>query len=270
MTAASEPLPGPILKWPGSKWRLAARIAGLLPMTRTYLEPFAGSAAVLLNLEPREFEVLNDLDGDICNLYRVLRDEGQRARLCELVAYTPWSREEYLLARDETDDPVERARRWLIRCWQGYGSRHVVTAGWRRMLGRGPCRGRGPQVWAGLPERIAVAGERLQGCYIERRPALQLLRDYSHAECAIYADPPYHPETMVDDRYYRHRMDGADHAELLELLDAHPGPVVLSGYRCRLYDDRLGRWERLDIPARVEGGRSKLESLWVKRGETWS
>src|SRR5258708_9224550 len=97
----------PVLKYPGAKWRLADWIIQHLPPHKMYIEPFLGSGAIFFNKKPSEFELLNDRDGDVVNLFRVMRDSGQE--LAERIELTPWARSEYeLLERDFNNPDVER------------------------------------------------------------------------------------------------------------------------------------------------------------------
>jgi len=101
----------------GGKVGLASRIVDLMPPHRVYIEPFAGSLAVLFAKQPCVHEIVNDLDGAIVNFWRVLRDQPEQLeRACAL---SPYSRAEWEACGvgldDETLDRVERARRFWVR-----------------------------------------------------------------------------------------------------------------------------------------------------------
>lgn len=250
----------PLLKYPGAKWTLAPWIAAHFPAHRTYLEPYFGSGAVLFAKPPSRAEIVNDLDDEIVNLFRAIRDRP--ADLARAVALTPWAREEFAHANAEPDvaDEVERARLFLVRCWQQIGSRTVsrgCRGTWRnshRQDHTGP--------WRSLPERVYEAAERLARVQIEHKPALDVIAAHASPDVLVYADPPY-PLATRSRRQYRHEMTDEDHADLLAALDRHPGPVLLSGYRCALYDERLARWTRVDKAATAERGLARVESLWL-------
>lgn len=148
-----------------------------------------------------------------------------------------------------------------------HGMRMCRKGGWahatgKQALGRnGGIAPRAPQ-WRNLPARILAATDRLREAQIEHRPALDIIARYAHTDCLIYADPPYVLRTRSE-KQYQCEMTDADHTALLDALDAHPGPVLLSGYRCPLYDERLGHWRRVDQAALAEGGRRRIESLWL-------
>lgn len=238
------------------------------PPHKTYLEPFFGSGAVFFNKEKSIVETLNDIDGNIVNFFKVLREKPEE--LAWLISLTPWSREEYIntltYANEETwfrrtGDELEDARRLLIRMWQSRGSKTSDRSGWRHdKQGRGgsSC----PKEWQRIPKRIFEAAERLKEAQIENRPALDIIKQYGYPEVLIYADPPY-PLSTRSKRMYAHEMSDTDHLELLEALDAHPGPVLLSGYASKLYDDQLKHWTRKTTMALAEGGRQREEVLWI-------
>lgn len=265
---------GPVLKWPGSKWRIADRIAASLPPHTTYLEPFFGSGAVFFRKSPGALETINDRDDRVVNLFRVLRERPDD--LARAIALTPWSRTEYasVYTLPPFGDPVEAARRFLVRCWQSHGSRLDRRSGWRHATGRGDAVPRDyPADWAGLPARIAATAARLRAAQIECRPALEVLARHAHPNCLVYADPPY-PLATRGDLFYAMEMDNDDHRALLAALVAHPGPVVVSGYACALYDEALAGWHRETLAATAEGGRARTEVIWrnarAARPQLWA
>ena len=252
----------PVLKYPGSKWTLAAWLVGHLPPHEIYVEPFFGSGAVFFTKEPSRLETINDLDGRVVNLFRVLRDHPED--LARALYLTPWSAQEHreadVAGRDLTGDAVEDARRFLTVAWQSHGADNKWRNGWKRAGRDGTPHP--AHTWLGLPDRLLVAAERLRGVQVECRDATEVVRWHTDPAALFYADPPY-PLAERSRAYYRLEMADADHAALLDALDAHPGPVLLSGYRCALYDERLAHWRRVDRAALAEGGRRRVESLWL-------
>jgi len=104
--------------WYGGKFSHLNWLLPLLPETQHYCEPFGGSAAVLINRIPAPVETYNDLDGDLVNFFRVLRD--QKDDLIMAIGLTPFSREEFEISIRDDDDcsPLERARRFFVRARQ--------------------------------------------------------------------------------------------------------------------------------------------------------
>lgn len=264
---------GPVLRYPGSKHSLARRIVQMMPRHRRYLEPFMGSAAVLLAKPRSRDEIVNDRDDDIVNLFRILRDDALRAELVEAVELTPYAEAELKVlggAATPTDDAVERARRFLVRSWFDIaGLRPHGHASSMRVPGPKTPQHRPASVWDKLPERISCAGRRLAGVEVLSRDAISLIESQNDPRVLIYADPPYLHSTRQSKSYYRHEMTDCDHERLLYALRRHPGPVLLSGYDSALYRSELEStgWRRHEMPGRAQnirpGDPAKKEIVWA-------
>lgn len=241
-----------ILHYPGSKWSMAEWIISHMPEHETYLEPYFGSGAVLFNKQRSSLETINDINGDVVNLFRMIRDHPEE--LSRLISWTPYSRAEYYDAYNREDcDDLERARRFLVRCWMARGAKTSDRTGWRHHIDVKSCPNKPcPRQWLDMPDKILATTERLQGVQIESQPALKLIERYRRPDVLIYADPPYLLETRSG-RMYQNEMNDDDHYELLEALEIHPGPVLLSGYDHPMYNDRLKHWKRETRTAWAEG-----------------
>jgi DNA adenine methylase len=257
--------PRTVIKYPGAKWSVAQWIVSVIPPHKSYLEPFFGSGAVFFTKPPSRIETINDLDGEIVNLFTVIRDRPEE--LERAVALTPYSREEYdeawiALRAQAPADPVEAARRTLVRYWQTHGSRSLYKGGWKNdRAGREYAYA--ARYWNRLPAWIAESVGRLKEAQIEHVPAVECIRRFRSPEVLIYADPPYLLSTRKQ-RQYRVEMEGEDqHRELLKVLLDHPGPVMLSGYDNELYNDTLPGWMKLRHKAMCEYGGKRTEVLWV-------
>lgn len=262
MTAPARPL----LRYHGGKWMLAPWIISHLPRHRIYVEPFGGAASVLLR-KPRSYaEVYNDLDGEVVNLFRVCRERP--AELVRGIEWTAYARDEYRLAFEETDDPLESARRMVVRSFMGFGSNAVqraVKSGFRANASRS---GTTPaHDWRHLPPNLLAVAERLRGVTIENRPAAEVIAQQDGPTTLVYADPPYVRETRSNKMHghhgYTHEMTDADHKDLAEVLRGVRGMVALSGYRCDMYDALYAGWRRIDRDALADGARKRVESLWL-------
>ncbi|GAA0897930.1 DNA adenine methylase [Pseudonocardia zijingensis] len=254
----------------GGKQLLASRIAAVFPPHRHYVEPFAGSLAVLLAKAPSPFETVNDLDSDLMTFWQVLRDQpDELARVCAL---TPHSRAEFEAARTRPDTltDLERARRVWVYLTQGRGG-VLRNTGWRHY--KKPSGGTSVTDYLrGYVARIHPALERLQHVSLECRPALDVIADYGcHPDVLLYVDPPYLGSTRGWGANYRLEMRGVDeHAELVDALAGCRASVVLSGYPSQLYDDALAGWHRLEIPTHTgQSARgawsARTEVLWMNR-----
>lgn len=260
----------PLIRYHGGKWRLAPWIIQHLPPHRVYVEPFGGAAGVLLQKERAYAEVYNDLDSDIVNLFRVLRDPECSARLIDLVKLTPYARDEFDDAYESHPDPVERARRTIVRASMGFGSAGATmgTTGFRIDTRRR--YGTAQQLWAEYPATLGPVIQRLTGVMIENRPALEVIRQHDAPDTLFFVDPPYLHETRYAGarcgRYYAHEMTDQDHHDLLDEICRVQGMVVISGYPSALYESALSGWAVTTTTARISAGRGagiRTECLWI-------
>ena len=247
-----------VLKYPGAKNRLAPWICEYIPKHDVYLEPFGGSLAVLFNKQRSHIETVNDLHGEVVNFFRVLRDDPDELK--RLIELTPYSRAEYDLAYQESDADVERARRFCVRCWQGFGCANLYHNGFKS--GQQTNSPNPAKAWAKYPDVVTQASKRLKGVQIENLPAIELIKRYNTSDVFIYADPPYLHGTRKN-YLYKYEMTDANHEELLNVLVRHPGKVLLSGYDNDMYNSMLQGWRKVQKATRAEGGRARIETLWM-------
>lgn len=261
----------PALRWHGGKWNLAPWIVSHFPKHRVYVEPFGGAASVLLRKERSYAEIYNDLDVAVVNLFRVLRSD-RADELLRLLDLTPFARAEFELSYLPSDDPVEQARRLVVRSFMGFGSdghNPEVRTGFRAASNRS---GTTPaHDWVNLRPAYDILRRRLDGVVIECRPAIDVMRRHDGPDTLHYADPPYLPETRSNKsrrgklRYhaYSHEMTRAEHGVLLKALRTLKGGVVVSGYPSELYDARLKGWRRVETTALADGARPRIEVVWL-------
>lgn len=260
----------PLIRYHGGKFRLAHWIISHMPNHVCYTEVFGGAAEVLLQ-KPRAYaEVYNDLDGDIVNLFEVLRDSSSREKLIEQLILTPYSRIDFENAWEPTENNIERARRVCIRAQMGFGSAGATKGSTGFRIDTKRQYGTAQSLWATYPEQLQLVGQRLSGVLIENRPAIHVIKDHDAETTLHYVDPPYVMDTRYDGaksgRIYRHEMDDQEHKELLKTLIELKGMVMLSGYPSELYDEQLVGWKRVDTSARISGGRGtalRTECLWL-------
>ncbi|MAT73474.1 MAG: hypothetical protein CMJ58_28665 [Planctomycetaceae bacterium] len=265
----------PPFSYYGAKQRLARRIVEMLPPHNAWVEAFCGSAALTLAKPASPIEVINDLDGQVVNLFKQLR--ANHEELCRRVALTPYAREEFEEARSESavgaTDDLDRARQFLIRTMMtvngtvdGDGNRSGFS--YSQSYAR---EGRDARVnrWYNLPERLLPIVERLRSIRIERRDARSLVDDFSDRPATLmYLDPPYF--TKREHRYVIDANDEQFHAELLERCIKSRCMILLSGYDNPLYQKLLVRgagWKkkRIKTTTRDTTGRDyqRTEVLWT-------
>lgn len=250
-----------IMKYPGSKWSIANWIISFFPEHHSYLEPFLGSGAVLFNKPRSDIETVNDLDGNVVNLFEWIKRDPER--LAYEIYWTPYSRQIYDEAFQMVpEDSLQKAVNFYIRLNMGQGFRtNGKKVGWKNDI-QGRERAYAAVDWVTLPGRIIEAAERFRGVQIENRSAIELIEKFNYSNVLIYADPPYVLETRHG-KQYRCEMDDKEQHNLLDVLLAHKGPVLLSGYDNDLYNDRLHGWYREETVCYSQVCSKKKEVLWM-------
>lgn len=176
----------PIVPWMGGKRRMADKILPMIPKHTCYVEPFAGAAAILFAKEPSKCEVLNDLNGELVNLYRVVQHH-----LEELVRQFKWaltSRQIYNWLSDtppETLTDIQRAARFFYIQTHTFGSKPATRAFGTKTSGRAQLN------LLRLEEKLSAAHLRLHGVFVESMDWKDLVKRYDREHTVFFMDPPY-------------------------------------------------------------------------------
>ena len=255
--------------WYGGKFNHLDWLRPLLPEAHHYCEPFGGSGAVLLNRSPSPVETYNDLDGEVVNFFRVLRE--QRDELIAQIALTPFSREEYFIAVSNLKQELtalERALRFFIRARQSRSGlaqtaslgrwancKNTSRAGMSGVVSR----------WLGSVEGLPEIAIRLLRVQIENRPATDVIALYDDKETLFYCDPPYPHDSRGDTKSYGFEMADADHVELSNSLHRIRGKAAVSGYQCDLLNDLYSDWNLHLAPPKQSHAIKQIrqEALWT-------
>lgn len=262
----------PVLRYHGGKFMIAPWIVSHFPDHDCYTECFGGGASVLLRKERSAGEIYNDLDSKIVNVFRCLQDPEKSKRLVNLLKLTPYSREEFYLAYEETEDDVEAVRRTIVRSFMGFGS--DGTSGKYRTGFRGTvtkAQKTPASEWANYPWQLTTIIDRIAGVTLENTDAFELLERLDGPKTLHYVDPPYHPDSRSRGNrrrgkgfhVYEHELEVEDHVRLLDLVDGLKGMVALSGYDTPLYSEKLRNWTRVEREHYADGGKPRLEILWL-------
>jgi DNA adenine methylase len=258
----------PILRYHGSKFLLADWIISFFPDHKLYCEPYGGTASVLLKKSRSTSEVYNDLNDEIVNLFRVCRDHPKE--IISALYLTPFSRDEFNLSYHPTDDPVERARRTVIRSFMGFGG-GVQSSKVGFKSNSIKTHTPAPVTWATYPDELKLIIDRMRGVMIENRNGLEVIDGHDSKETLFYLDPPY----MKDTRYlgkktkiYAHEMEDFQHEELLKHIRKIKGMTVISGYDTEVYNDILFDWRKESIATVADAGTNiknmdRTEVLWI-------
>lgn len=259
--------------WYGGKFSHLDWLLPHLPVCHHYCEPYAGSAAVLLNRMPSPVETYNDLDGELVNFFRVLRE--RKAELIEAIGLTPFSREEFYVACQTPSEPVsdfERARRFFVRARQvrtglaqtaslgrWANCKNTTRAGMSGVVSR----------WLGSIESLPEIANRLLRVQIENRPALEMIGLYDDAGTLFYCDPPYAHTTRGDSKAYGFEMTDDQHRSMALALRQIKGRAAVSGYASDLYDELFEGWRVIRAPEKHchSVKQTRRELLWVNFDE---
>ena len=256
--------------WYGGKYSHLNWLLPLLPNANHYCEPFSGSAAVLLNRDTSPVETYNDLDGEVVNFFRVLRD--QKDDLIYAIGMTPFSREEFQLAISTRDSktlmPLERARRFFIKARQvRTGLAQTASNGrWANCLHTSRAGMAGAvSRWLGSVEGLEYIASRLLRVQIENDSALNVIPRYDSSDTLFYCDPPYPHESRGDKNAYKHELSDDQHRKLAYVLHQVKGKVAISGYRCALMDELYKGWQVHEGPTKkaLSIKSDRTEILWT-------
>ena len=258
-----------VFGWYGGKFSHLDWLLPLLPECHHYCEPFAGSGAVLLNREPAPVETYNDIDGEVVNFFRVLRDQPER--LMRGIALTPFSREEYFQAIHESEaDPVERARHFYIKARQTRtGLAQTASIGrWANCKDTSRAGMSGVvSRWLGGVSALEEIAARLLRVQIENRPAVEVMRLYDGPETLFYCDPPYLHPTRGDSSAYGFEMDIDAHRDFAKIANGCRGKIAVSGYDHPLMDDLFptAKWFKTCAPEKTIHSTkgTRREILWT-------
>jgi DNA adenine methylase len=266
----------PLVRYPGSKMRLAPWLLQHVPdYHHTFNAPYGGSAIEFILKEPSRMEAYNDLNGDMVHLLRTLRERPDE--LIRAISMTYWARAEWELALEPTADPVERARRFYVRCWMSIKPfdkwpsfrrqrKFTTTAGMAG--GMTPAAKSFVQV-----DHLYTIAERLKPVMIEQQDAIKFIEDFDYDRAFFYCDPPYPHDTRQSNTHYEEEMSTADHILLAQTLRNIDGMAVVCGYPCNratgepnhLYRTEFEDhgWVRVDREGVRTLGTNATESLWL-------
>lgn len=206
------------LPYIGGKNRLASKIIALFPEHTTYVEAFAGGAQVIFRKKPSRVEVLNDLDFDVVNFFRVLRLHHRefihqlRYALISRRTFEIWQKTD-----PETLTDIQRAVRFFYlqkNCFGGRVVRPSFHYGVTHPSNFNPRR---------IQEIVSKVYERLQRVQIESLPYEEILRRYDRPTTLFYLDPPYWQREL-----YRQNFSEEDFIALEKRLHGLKGKFILS------------------------------------------
>lgn len=214
-------------------------------------------------------ELVNDLNGQLMNFWRVLQDIDMFAQFKRGIEGVPLAFPEWNHAHEHCHgtDRIADAVAFFVNCRQSLAGRGDSFTAITRTRTRRQMNGNASE-WIGAVDGLPAVHKRLRRVVIDNRPAIEVLKREDGLGTLHYCDPPYLGETRAARDIYDHEMTCQDHSELLDTLKQVKGKVVLSGYRSRLYDEVLANWTRhdFDLPNNAASGKDKrrmTECLWI-------
>jgi DNA adenine methylase len=252
-------------KFAGGKVRVSKWIAGFFPKHKYYVEPFGGSAAVLLNKSPSQREVYNDLDERLYNFFYVLRDEKLRQELFLKLEFSPYSRQDYTeCIKYEGDDKVELARSFYVKIISNITNEstniresHFDVRGWKT-------RNCVVDRWHEKKQSLLKISDRLKHVIIENLPYDKIFNVYDDKDSFFYCDQPYLLTSQLNKRArYKYSLTKDDHVELSERVKRLRGGVILSSYQNELYDELYKGWRKFSRETLSMMGTKRVETVYL-------
>jgi DNA adenine methylase len=225
-----------------------------VPEHKSYLEPFVGGASFFLNKQPSLLETISDADGRLINLFRILRERpGELIPLLELTLY---SRSEFQLACEVSEDPLEDARRFFVRALQSFGG---ITHSTRRANSfrtdvkesRNGIAASNSK-WHSKIEGLWDVVDRFRMAQIDNRSAFYMIPKFNQPDTFMYLDPPYDHATRTSSNDYKHEFTMDDHYHLATLANESHAKIMLSHNESAFYDSLYPapHWKRIDAKER--------------------
>lgn len=251
----------------GGKFTYVDKLQQYFPIHFHFIDVFMGSMVVTLNKRPSNIDTANDINGDIVNFFRVLREQPEE--LISLLELTPVAREEFNNSWDMTGiSNLERARRFYVRIRQsfcGMGAQRK-NKGWHMVKTQSRCKmGETVSRWRNAIEKLWPVIERLKSIQIENRDFREIIPVLDSETSFFYCDPPYHKEARCSFNDYMFEFSNKDHEDLAELLHGIQGKAMISGYDCKSMRELYSGWYIVKFPVKFNNIRSTQaqECIWM-------
>lgn len=254
-----------LLQYHGGKHKIADWIISKMPEHKCYVEPFGGGASVLLKKNPVITEVYNDLDKEVYNVFRVIRDNYDE--LVRRVSMTLYSREDFYLSFEKTNDPIESARRFLVqsRMSLSTANRQKLTGTFRTTVNADDYHSN-PLTLYNVTETIFLARQRLSRVIIENTDAFMMFKSYNLPETLWFLDPPYLKQKITHKSIkhgYSHNLTDHDHEMLCKVIRTLKGKVIICNYDNEIYNEILADWHTDTCRGFTNSSRKTVEKIWM-------
>ena len=257
---------GALLKYHGGKFYMGPWIRSNIPRSKIYVEPFGGAASVLINKEPSEIEVYNDLEFGVYCLFKCLNECPNK--LITAINNIVYKEETFLEAikRTEQNDIFQKAIDAYILCRMSRGGLRQNFCWSSRIASDGqPAE---VSYWEAAKKKLPDFAKRLSNVKIYNKSAIDIIQEFDSENTVFYCDPPYLPTTRYSDKAYCFEMSIDDHKKLSEILKLVKGKVLLSGYPSKEYDEWFSGWQVIskqtpNHSSQIKNKIIKTEILWM-------
>ena len=252
----------------GGKYQFIQELIPLFPVHEHYVEVMSGSAALVLNKEASKMDTMNDINYDVINFFKVLRDHSDE--LIRRLSLTPVSRHEYYSSwpMNDSEDHIENARRFFIRCRMSFqGSGITKSTGFNACV-TSHQQGVSKNVakFYNSIDKLPEVINRLQSIQIESLPYQSIIEKYDRPGTFFYVDPPYELRTRNYKKWYVNEFQDKDHNELSEILKSCKAKVMISGYDSDMYQTLYSDWNFIKLKPKshsMKGSKIWQECIWT-------
>lgn len=243
----------PVIKIANDKWSLKDWIISNFPEgyeEMTYAEPYGGTVDLLFTKKKSKFEIINDQNLEIINIYRAIRDESaELIKRINSLKCTPESFDK-VIKKQQFEDYLDQATSDLIL-------RKLSKGGLKQKFQK-PSN---LESWKSSVKSLAEYSTRIKDVYITNKQALDIIHVFNTKDSLIYCDPPYLHENKVSKSVYSSEMTPECHMKLYHVLQDFKGKVILSGCNSPLYNRLYKNWNI--EKKRIDKDKSKqTEIIW--------
>lgn len=252
-----------LLRYHGGKHKIADWIISKMPEHKCYVEPFGGGASVLLKKNPVITEVYNDLDKEVFNVFRTIRENYDE--LARRISMTLYSKEDFQLSFEKSDDPIETARRFLIQSRMSISTGRSNNSTFRTTINKDDYHSN-PLTLFNLTETLYLTRQRMSRVIIENTDAFTMFEKYDLPGTLWFLDPPYinHTRTYKSIKYgYTHNLSDHDHETLCKVIRTLKGKVIICNYENDIYNTLLEDWTKDSCRGFTNSSRKTTETIWM-------
>jgi DNA adenine methylase len=235
-----------LIKYPGGKSKLKHWIINNFSTNyETFIDMCVGGGSIILNKPLSKFEIINDKDPKLINLYNIVKYNCKE--FINQLSHVQYNEDIFNNALVDDDfyfeDAIDSAVNYYILYRMSRGALGKTFA-WSNRL-------RGNQIgdinaWKNNLDNIENISNRLRNVEILNKDFRDILNQYNNEKIFIYIDPVYLKSTRKSKDVYKYEMSEKDHKDLLILILQNKSKILISGYQSNLYQVHLNKWNRYE------------------------